>query len=246
MFGIFKRSTIELHFYTDNKMVYDCFPIRPASEYFPQWWRDLPKYPKIPDWNTPSTMKGCNGILDLHKNSFVIPLWCELMLKREYVDDRPDIKLMFANDSFTSQCHPNFQFTGLLDHDRWSIHKLMNPWVIQCQENLRLLSHDCSYHRGVVFGDVVFFPGISDPYMEPELNPFLAVKHDMPDTVMPAGMPLIYLTPVTDRRVKIFCHYDPIKHNTERSGFFSFYNKGSKKNRQMQLSKNKHCPFQIG
>jgi len=82
--------------------------------------------------------------------------------------------------------------------------------------------------------------------MELELNPFLAVKHDMPDTVMPAGMPLIYLTPVTDRRVKIFCHYDPIKHNTERSGFFSFYNKGSKKNRQMQLSKNKHCPFQIG
>ena len=245
MFSIFKKKTVELHFYTNNKMVYDCFPIRPATEFPPPWWRDLPKYPKIPDWNQPSTMKGCNGLLDLQKNSFVIPLWCELMLKKEHTDDRSDVKLIFSNDSFRTEQHPVFQFNGLLDHDQWAVHKLMNPWLIESNTNVDLLVHDCLYHRQEFFGQTLIFSGVLDPYIDPEINPFLALRNDTENTLIPAGIPLIYITPLTDRRVKVFCHHDPWKHATTHSGFFSFYNKGFKKRRQMEISKDKKCPFSI-
>lgn len=242
-----------MHFYTDNKMVYDCFPIRPATEYYPQWWRDLPKYPKVPDLqNNPITMKGCSGFLDLHKNSFVIPLWCDLLIKQKKINDiynndhRSVTKLEFANPNHTSHVHPNSTFTGMLDHDRWSVHKLSLPWTIGCEENINLLVHDCLYHRKDIFGDVMVYSGIFDPRIVPRFSQFLAIKNDLQDTLLPAGTPLMYITPITDKRVRVSCHHDPYRFNNEQSETFSFYNRGFKKNKQMAQSKDKQCPFRIG
>jgi hypothetical protein len=256
MFNILKKKTIELHCYTDNKMVYDCFKIQHGTNFYPQWWKDLPKYPKIPTHNTSLSMKGCYGFLKLYKNSFVIPLWSDLLISNKKnqvniaynnIENEPIKKILkFSNVIFKLEHHNIDQFKNLVDHNEWTQFKLATPWLIECKENINFLSIDCSYNKEKIFGDVILVPGMFNFFIENEPNVNGFVKNNTEDILLSAGTPLIHIVPLTERPIKIFCHLDPYKFDVLKSSqFFSFYNVGQNKLKQLLKVKDQKCPFTL-
>ena len=256
MFNILKKKTIEIHCYTDNKMVYDCFKIQQSTKFYPQWWKDLPKYSGTPKTISDTTMKGCYGFLELYKKSFVIPLWSDLLFSNEieknnfqYDSKQKNLnpkKLFFRNKEFTSDQHSIEQYLNSVNHKEWQQFKLNSPWYIECKENINFLALDCLYNRQDLFGKINLVPGMFNFFVLPQSNILGFVKINSEDFVIEAGTPMIHCIPITERPVKVFCHFDPYKTNLLASdSVFSFYNCGYKKLRQLFRIKNDKCPFTL-
>ena len=81
---IFKNKEIVLDCFTDSKFTLENFPIAKSENFYPEWWKNLPKeYKENKNFWPTSTMKRCKGIIDFYQNSFTIPLWSDLMLSVE-------------------------------------------------------------------------------------------------------------------------------------------------------------------
>ena len=86
MFNIFlKKSKIVVDCFTTNSVINDLHPIASANNFYPEWWKRLESTVMA---NGPSgvlrpegTIKRCDGVLDLYKQGFVIPLWSDLIIE---------------------------------------------------------------------------------------------------------------------------------------------------------------------
>ena len=84
MFFFFKRKKIVVDCFTDNYSINELFPIQTANNFYPDWWKNLPKtYDAMNKWGlrvSQSTMKKCPAIIDLYKTGFIMPLWSDLQI----------------------------------------------------------------------------------------------------------------------------------------------------------------------
>ena len=80
-------------------------PIKDATKFMPEWFKHAPKY-LTEDFADKGTIKNCPGFIDLYKNAYVVPMWCDFHIKA----DNKNFAWHSSNENFTMSLHTDKQF----------------------------------------------------------------------------------------------------------------------------------------
>lgn len=203
------QKPIYVDFFTFDPMVYEFFKISEGRNFLPDWWKKIPNKMYCGDNHTPSfqipTMKKCPGLIELYKQSFILPLWTDI----DIVVKRHQCTASVSDRMTKIDSHDKIQRGSYLDDNRYHHLKIISPWVASTKSNINFLVSSCSFSNEV-FIDSFFIPnGIRSFEVSSSTNihGFTRIDHDH-NFCIESGTPLIHLFPLTDKKVKVHCHLD--------------------------------------
>lgn len=202
-----------------NKIVLDCFTCRAdvfqyskiteASQYIPNWWKNLPK-PEVSfknfDKNQVSNMRHCVGFIELFKNSFVIPMWSDLLLQigREGTNE---YRWQYADRVSSLTIHPAHQRGTYLDELKYQHFKLGSPWVLKTNRYVKFCWSGAVWNMDKP-EQIIWLPAVDDYYYQTSttINFMCKREKELTEIIIPFKQPLVYLTPMTERKVILKTH----------------------------------------
>lgn len=204
----FKQKKVIVDCFVNVPMIAEQFPIQRALPAAPTWWKKLP--PTYTRMSTSvsadlgisqqsPTMKFCSGFLDLHKNSWVLPLWADLIIHTFETGEYRYLTAYKTPDGTISQHYPEQFASGFTNF----IHlKLLSPWYLFGGKGVNFAFIGADWELLHNYPAVRPLPGV----IEYEKNHATHVNMLLPKRnaqyEFPAGLPLVYLIPLTERRVE--------------------------------------------
>lgn len=243
-----RSSTVVVDSFCNSEVVEQTFPIIQSSKLFPKWWRNLPnKIPVEDDNKVPvlyNTMKTCDGFNRLYSNSFFLPLWFDLNLITD-IDGSWAYRSSNVIEGFNITSHGQHQYGEVLNN---FIHlKIITPWVIDVNKNIDFLFFQPTFNNMEFFDRLFVLPGIVQLKRMHTPNVNFLVHRKKQSFSLPAGLPLLMITPKTEKKVIVKTHYDPLKFErlTKKSqDQHLFFINSYKKVFGIQEKNNKSkCPF---
>jgi len=229
MFSILKRNWVDLFCYTNNRAAYEYFPIAPANNFIPYWWNKIPNNIIEPGYENDIksdsikqvTMKRCPGIIEYYKKGFMLPLWSDL----EFVIDKGNIRASIACGIDENGCdsHPNFQRGQFLTKEVWEHIKISSPWRLSTDKKIDFMYLQPHWNLNNLNKNILIPNGTIDFFFQngTEIQLFLNRQYDGVVSIN-AGMPLIHLVPLTDKKIKVHNIYDKIEHKNYDNNDISF------------------------
>jgi hypothetical protein len=228
MFDIISRlRPITLDAYTEHAGVYYHNPVVKSTQIYPEWWKSLKSHCNVTTENSPivtpmATIKVCEGLLDMYKNMFTIPLWTDLILK---YDEHGNFGWKSSAEDTKIGHHP----TGQFDHEEFNdlIHmKITVPWVLQEKSGINFQLFYSDWNKP---SDMFKFriPGgvLNYKYQcGANCNMWLPKKVNA-DINLYAGEPLLNLMPLTERKVILKTHLISLKEMKDMSDKFAYSSK---------------------
>jgi hypothetical protein len=185
----------------------DEYPIKRAIKYTPIWWQDLPQTCPVPFHlkmgREVPTLKKCSGFLSLYKDSWIMPMWSDLIVQT-YEDGT--FEYQFSNEADWSKInwHPAEQYKGAFND---KIHlKLQCPWRIVEKIGTKFLFTPASWSLFDLQSDLQILPGILDFKYSNTANVNIFAPKKNARYVFKAGQPLIHFVPLTESRVEFKTH----------------------------------------
>lgn len=207
MIFLFKKKKIVLDAFTSISSFLDLSPIEKASNFFPQWWRNLDnqyeQYVPRNDMTIPtSTMKRCSGVIDLYRKGFIMPLWSDVKIE---TSSNGNLKYKFAapiHDSISS--HPKEQYGQAFDD---FIHvKLTSPWKLREKSGIEFYFAPAYWNQFDYNNFINVIPGVMNfKYQCNSSVHFFLPKKDA-SFILPFRYPLQHIMPLTDADVDVKCH----------------------------------------
>ena len=103
----------QIYFETNNYAVRKFAPIKPASEFVPEKFRNLPIKIKEGDHRIDDifSVKICPGIQDYIGLGYVIPAWCDM----EFIPNNDEMFVRYSDPNNTHAVHYKDQIGDFLD-----------------------------------------------------------------------------------------------------------------------------------
>jgi hypothetical protein len=189
-------------------------------------------------------MKSCIGFTEFYQNSITIPLWTDLLIKTDQEKGYYD---HFLSDNQTILgLHLPEQMQGLFDTNKHIHIKIISPWVFKCKEDIRFTWTQPTWNFNPI-DQILIPPAIIDYKYQngTNINFFLSPKTAKQDTLLECGQPLVNISPMSERKIKIHNHLvtpeemDKISWINKQISFFGTYNK----RRNILNKKDSKCPF---
>jgi hypothetical protein len=178
----------------------ECRP-KPTGKYIPQWWKDMPldafhQSKIIPETET---VKGCPSFPDFFSQGFVIPTWCDILLR--YDKDTEEWATQSGRQSghnpFVVQSHSKDQFlkfvtAKFMGDKQYFVFKFICPWQVITPKGYEVLQLPMFYHYSNEF---TVLPGIISTDTHHEINQQVAFTSDKKEIFIPRGTPLAQYIP---------------------------------------------------
>lgn len=209
MFFFCRPKTLTLDAFTTKPHVAELLAPDYASKFKPKWWYDIPaESPAVLHSGISinnNTMKRCRGFKDYYSNaSIIIPLWDSFIL--EFTESKH--RYSFANADNHMEWQSETQ-RGPVYLNEFQQLKLLSPWRFKEKSGVNFLFSQAFYN----FKDPTSFvmpPAIVNYRYQTATEVNFFVKKPAGDNVerleFEAGHPLVYLTPLTDKRVVVKTH----------------------------------------
>lgn len=207
MFNFFiKKSKIYVDAFTNNAAVHAYFQLKLSKDTLPQWYKRLsPTLDRVNQYNIKhkiSTLKHCDGFINLFKCGITLPLWSDLII--ETFDDGS------VNYSFSA-----IETRGIDFHDKEQlgnsfnnhIHmKILSPWLIEektgiswifLQPSWNMIDHLFNFHA---------VPGAMNFKHQPSCHINLLLPKKNNRIELQADQPLAQMIPLSDKEIIINHH----------------------------------------
>lgn len=207
MFWFCKPKPVDVYFYTTREDVFNHARPKRASNFLPDWWKNLPRKLTYEGSETPlfpsSTLKGCPAFTNLYTSGFMFPMWSDLNVEV----DGDNFRYQFADRTSSLSPHPKAQFGACDLLDKYLHLKILNPWLAQSKSKVNFLAVPPTWNN---FGhdDVVVLPGSYGFRQFTFANINLLFKK-APQKIVHSllfGQPVLHMVPITDRPIRL--HYD--------------------------------------
>ena len=203
MMFFFKKKEIVVDAFTTNHSAFSNFPIDRSSKFFPDWWKKLPSYNtrdvsgiEIPS----STIRKCDGLIDLYKNGFMLPLWTDLIIE---TDTTGKWKYISALEMKIVE-HARNQYGSSFDE---YIHfKLFSPWLIREKTGVNFTYIPPMWNNVNYWNHIHFLPGTVNYKTQSSSHVNVFVNKINQSINLQAGMPLLHIMPNSDKKTIIKCH----------------------------------------
>ncbi len=250
MFHFFHRTPeIVLDCYTYDQTFYANTPIIKSGKAVPDWWRELDPYKAkfVQEGENPYhlntnelTARDCYAIIELYKVGAILENWCDISFRTQNGD---------YNYWYSSGDKPETHDRKQLGNSFPNYHhiKLISPWVMRERTGVKFMwiGAEWSLHNY----DIKVLPGILRFDIVTAMNVNMMFPMYDNEFVLPVGLPLGQLVPLSEKRLKINNHLvTEQEYNKHRMNSFgvSFY--GWRKALQLR-ERNKErgtCPFHSG
>lgn len=218
-----KRKKITVDFITADYKAYDYFPIDKSNKFIPQWWKDIPQEYESDIFKTKAnrinTLKRCPGFMDVFRYSYTMPLWtsCEII-----VDDRVNEHgyLTVCADGSVITSHDASQGGKFLTSNSLIHFKFDSPWCGYSSKKRDLLWNwsPAMWNNPDLLNRLMLPTAFRNFRGGTGTNIHTFMDSSKRDVLyLEAGVPMINMTPMTDKKVEVKCHYDPDWYNRVRS-----------------------------
>ena len=184
-----------LFFETENWAVRKHAPIRPAKEFMPEAWKNMPTYTKKAKHliDSDKSVKACPGIGDFMSMGYVIPAWCDIEITPG--QDGLSVSTRYSEPNYNSAYHPVDQISKdlLKNFGVRAAVKLDNPWKMWAAEGWTLMYLPMFYFEDRNFEAI---PGVIDHDMGALVNPINIMLKEIKPTTIKLGDPLCQVIPI--------------------------------------------------
>jgi hypothetical protein len=243
MIHIFKRSKVIVDAFTYHAGICEQFPISKASDYYPIWWKSLPKsIPSSMKNGVPievATMKTCEGFIRNYSNSLIVPLWSDLAISTRH------------DGSWAHTYSANEDMPSIVRHDSTTHGGALNglialkvgmPWLLQEKSGVRFHLTSPVWNNISKINTFTTLPGTVDFKYQNTINNMMVFDEVDDDVRFSAGTPFLHIIPLTEKDVEVKIHkvskpeYDDLYlAKMYRSSFINTYSKHKAR-----------CPFNRG
>ena len=187
--------------FTDTSEVCESFTPKPASNYIPDWYKNMESYvnnQKKPtgDGTTSATIKRCMPVFDSLTQGYIITTYTDIYVsKKEIIDENGKTDLVpwyeWASNS-AIDFHPVEQAPTYPNNNGFPYPKLVNPWSIKTPKGYSTL-FIAPVHRSNEF---TILPGVvdTDTYLSPVNFPMILTNSNF-EGIIPAGTPIAQVIP---------------------------------------------------
>jgi hypothetical protein len=195
-----------IEFATDVVGLSNFAPVKKSSYYLPKWFGEMKEsFPKdanpkgMPNyfgknqetakkWSN-GTAKRCPAIVDILKEGFIIPMWCDFLIQR----DNKILEWDNKKFQYGIEFHPNYQIYNwkLKKNDFPEGVKFTNPWRIYTPPGYSVMFMQPTYQFEKRF---TVLPGIVETDSYHHVN-FPTIIHDTKDIILDRGTPFIQVIP---------------------------------------------------
>lgn len=244
MFFFFKKEKLVVDAFVPKKHshAYHYAPIDYAENFYPDWWRKLPKLEVDPEkFNSDDiknlNMRLCRGIIDHYKRGFILPMWSDLSIR---TISTTSYNYAFSDSSSECAFHPVSQRIGFYE-DHINI-KIFSPWVLESKKDVYFsvmpafwnTSSDPNYKVAI---------GTLDFFYQKALNINLLIKPPQ-EIFIPFKRPLLHVIPSSEKELVIKTHLiDDDEWYHKNSSRVSFYGAYSKMKKTLEEKEKSKCPF---
>jgi hypothetical protein len=238
-----RKKPLVLNLYTDNAQAFEMAQWQRSATVKPEWWKKLPNPNEIPvdELNLLSTsMKGCAGFNRLYSNSFLVPMWSDVLLEFDGTEGNADNwKYQFADMRSSADVHTPDMRGDYLPHDQWQHFKLKSPWIAHCDQDLEFLFTNAGYSQNDP--SKFFVPNGVVNYRDQvgtDVNIMLKRDTGSKKVLIETSEIMAMLVPLTDRKVTLK-HHLVTSEEVKRIGDMA----NPKTSFVMSYYKAKKCPF---
>tara|TARA_R110000744_G_scaffold221810_1_gene340789 strand:- start:100 stop:822 length:723 start_codon:yes stop_codon:yes gene_type:complete len=207
-------KTIDLHFYTKHKFVYDFAKPKTGQSTAPEWFRKLPTGSRgLEDGVTSrSNLRSCPAFSDYHKKAIQLPLWSDLILQLAPKGD-DSYSWEFSDGLSSIRTHPNTLLGNYRPDTEFKHLLIQGPWFVECDKPVDFIMCQPSW-QNFEFPTMCTSQGVLNFYKQPTLNTQMYIKRtdETQDIFMKHGTPLLDLIPLTEKKIKVHVHFDKEKH----------------------------------
>lgn len=215
MFIFSKAKPLVVDFVTSDYKAYEYFSIDRSNKFIPQWWKEIPQEYNNDIFKTKgnrlNTLKRCPGFMDIFRYSYTMPLWtsCEIIVNNQ-INDLGYSATCADNTEITS--HPSSQSGKFMECNSLTHLKFHSPWYGYSSKGRDLLWNwsPATWNNPLLLNTLMiptafrnFRGGTSTT-----IHSFINSKENN-TFYLEAGVPMIHMTPMTDKKVNVKCHYDP-------------------------------------
>ena len=200
----------EVKFVSTVKGVPDMFPIKPMSEYKPDWVKKAREdYKKLDKTRKLTHITLCPAIFELFKFGWYVPMWYDVYITTG--KDKRGFSWRVADTGMTRLSEVNIIETHTdritkfipkrkdrIDH----IVKINTPYRIIAPKNIKFLFLPMPYPDHF---DYECSSGLLDPAVNSEVNVQLYWNIKEGDRFIKAGSPLMQIVPITDKDLTMVC-----------------------------------------
>lgn len=210
MLFLIKPRSINVDLFTSHAMAYNHAPIKEASEFYPAWWKALPKDQKVSTGgqnsvNVPAAnMRSCAGFVDLYRFGFILPLWADIAVT---VKANGQYGWLCVDEDTKGRAHPPQQAGSLFQDARVGSMKVQSPWLASTKESVYWHLSNPSWNQKVQTDWLVPPANVDFSKSEAtELQMLLRNAHIPRDFVIPFATPMVHYLPLDNRPIKLHLH----------------------------------------
>lgn len=220
MMFFFKKKPIVIDCFTNQPKLLEMACVRKTHNYIPSWWKDLPGAFRFEnDFFDSPTMKHCTGFINWYTNGFTIPMWTDLAI---VIGSKTEggYKFQYADGNSRASDHSANQYGHIYPTNEFQHLKLSSPWMFTCKEDIKFAFVEHTWNI-LSFKSFRIMPGILDFKYQPSTN--INLMFPRTDTsqelLIPFNEPLVQIIPLSDRKIKLNVHADPMKYRALNGRF---------------------------
>jgi hypothetical protein len=205
MFFFCKPSKVLVDCFTSDVSAHTLYPIDYSHKYFPDWWKQLSNRDEhngtYTDIQIP-TIKRCQGILDLYKEGFILPLWSDVVFEPRGIEG---YAFQFADRKSQIMVHPEVQYGSFFKN--YYHGKIFSPWSLIEKTGLKFKVSSCTWSLLNLTNDFNLLDGILDFKYQNGTNINFFLNNNIKNQVLlEAGTPMLHIVPLTEKRLEIKRH----------------------------------------
>lgn len=207
-----QKNTPTIEFWTHITGLADieeCKP-KPAKYFMPKWLKDIPS--SIPIDGSYKTIKNCPVVPEFLMQGYIIPMWCDTILKVGNSSD--DWSWKTSSHQFPWEIHGDIQFINHLPtHERNNfVFKALCPWLCKTPKGYSVYQLPLFYHFNK---DFKILPGSIRTDMHFDINQQVMVKHNS-EIFIPRGTPFAWYIPYKRQKYNMTAFEETLDKKKER------------------------------
>jgi|TARA_B110000503_G_scaffold56361_1_gene90351 hypothetical protein len=189
-----KKQHPTVTFETEHWFVRKYAPVRPASEFIPAFWKEMPTFLDRQEHfiDSEKTVKSCPAVVDMMTAGYVIPAWCDIELEPDAYNNI--VMARYSSTYFNHALHSDQQLGPVLEQKFpiRSVIRLDNPWKMWCAEGYSLMYLPLTYwdNRGWEA-----LPGIIDQDKGGVVTPINIMMSSKEKVIIKQGEPIVQIIP---------------------------------------------------
>lgn len=202
-----KPKEVLLECFTSNSSVFDLAKPDHAVKFVPDWWKDVPpSFVGAGAFFKSPTIKKCSGFIENFKHGLMLPMWSDLSIELGRAGT-VDYRWQYSDFHSELETHSFEQINNYLDPKQVFHAKLMNPWAFKCKEDTPWMWSNPTWNM-LGTNHYVALPGVVDYKYQHSVHVNLLFSRGQTTKVIeiPFRMPLVQITPLTERRLKVKHH----------------------------------------